>query len=208
MHTVVYDSSEPAANDFGFARIAEENDIILIDASAVQASNGQRDNEYGTHMHNQRERLLYLTLLDNLFSDKIFVSPGVGEEIRFFLRDLPEFPMPGRYRRMLSYVLDKISGRVIETTDDEKECMQRIATVTKSSRRLMSDQDYEMLLYGLALANHRGTTGILTNDAVLRRVFSDMSYLLKEAGYEQRNRLTVYSKFRRPKFGLESTYPF
>lgn len=191
--------------DFGFAEIAGAGEIILIDACAVQLSSSERD-EYGSYRHTQYERMMYLDLISALF-DRIFVTPGVGEEMRLFLKDLESLNMPGRYRRTLRYVLDTITRHEITPTDKEKVHMRELDATLRRFGDGISFQDYEMLMQSLAAADSRSPVSVLTNDIKLVRSFGRMARFLDSRGYMQANTVGIYTKFNGYRFKKGGEYP-
>ena len=193
--------------DFGLPEIINENAVVLIDACAVQASPESVIPYYGGYVHSQHERMLYVTLIDSLSDGRIFVTPGVRDEIKKFVILMDTLSMPGRYRKTLNYVCDKLSRRELEPTKEEAENIRSLDARLRFFNRSISRQDYEMLIYGLAIANKRGAIGVLTNDSGIVETFRQMSQSLDWTDYEPKNTFSIYVKYGMPKFRREVRYP-
>ena len=87
------------------------------------------------------------------------------------------------------------SSDSVVTTDEEKTYTQEAARMLAFMDDMVSQQDKELLLYGLASANFRGRTAVLTNDAELASQFDASAGFIHNKDACPKNTLTLYGKF-------------
>ncbi|HLC76853.1 MAG TPA: hypothetical protein VJH04_01475 [archaeon] len=196
------------ADDFGLMKIAKENGVLLLDSCAVQVSRDGKDPVFGGYLYDQHERIRYLELLGELAGKELFVTPGVGAEMRLFLSEIEDLRMPGRYKRVLEYVCGKLSRSDVCLSSKETRRAKYFGRMLINFKDIMPEREHEMLVYALAIAQTRSPTGILTNDSGLVRISHDMVPVLRDECHEPVHPLSIYTKYDNSTFERNFRYPY
>lgn len=199
--------------DFGLNEACNGHAVVLLDCCAVQAGEESFFRQNPLDMYSESDQMNYLKTIHALLGRNMFVTSGVAKEMEHFSRKaMNSQGIPRARKKVISQIGERISnGSVIKFTDEEAALAKDASLYFRFYNRFISQTDYDLLISAIATATYRGSTVVLTNDAMLINSFEGMTKFLP-AGYIDHGMprvpspIHIYSKMGQIKFSEHVSY--